>query len=46
MRKMSRECVIVVGLLCSTVVVGLCLFSDQKDYNIEFSFSGVKFVKG
>ena len=43
---MSRESVIAIGLICGTVVVGMCLFSDQKDYNIEFSFSGIKFVKG
>ena len=46
MRKMSRESVIAIGLICGTVVVGMCLFSEQKDYNIEFSLTGIKFVKG
>ena len=43
---MSKECVIVVGLLCSTAIVGMCLFSEQKDYSVEFGLSGIKFVKG
>ena len=42
---MSKECVIAIGLLCGTVVIGMCLFSEQKDYSVEFSFSGIKFVK-
>ena len=46
MRRMSKECVIITGLLCSTVIVGMCLFSEQKDYSVEFSMTGIKFVKG
>lgn len=43
---MSRESVIVVGLLCGTVVIGMCLFSEQKDYTVELGLNGIKFVKG
>lgn len=43
---MSKEEVIVVGLLCSTAIVGMCLFSEQKDYSVEFGLSGIKFIKG
>ena len=43
---MSRESVIAIGLICGTVVVGMCLFSEQKDYSIEFNLTGIKFVKG
>lgn len=43
---MSREDVIVVGLLCSTAIIGMCLFSEQKGLSIEFGLSGIKFVKG
>ena len=46
MRKMSRESVIAIGLICGTVVVGMCLFSEQKDYSVEFGLAGIKFVKG
>ena len=46
MRRMSKEEVIAIGLICSTVVIGMCLFSEQKDYSIEFSLNGIKFVKG
>ena len=46
MRRMSKEYVIIVGLICSTVVIGMCLFSEQKDYNIEFGLTGIKFIKG
>ena len=45
MRRMSKECVISIGLICSTVVIGMCLFSEQKDYSLEFSLTGIKFVK-
>ena len=46
MRRMSRECVIVVGLLCSTAIIGMCLLSEQKDYRFELGLNGIKFVKG
>ena len=42
---MNKECVIVIGLICSTVVIGMCLFSEQKDYSLEFGLTGIKFVK-
>ena len=42
---MNKECVIAIGLLCSTAVIGMCLFSDQKNYSVEFSLNGIKFVK-
>ena len=46
MKRMSRECVIAIGLICGTVVVGMCLFSEQKGLSIEFGLSGIKFIKG
>ena len=45
MRGMSKEEVIAIGLLCGTVVIGMCLFSEQKDYSLEFGLTGIKFVK-
>ena len=46
MKRMNKECVIAIGLLCSTAVIGMCLFSEQKDYSLEFGLTGIKFVKG
>lgn len=42
---MNKECVIAIGLLCGTAIIGMCLFSEQKDYSLEFSLTGIKFVK-
>ena len=46
MKRMSRESVIIVGLICSTVIIGMCLFSEQKDYRFELGLNGIKFIKG
>ena len=46
MKRMSKECVIAIGLICGTVVVGMCLFSEQKGLSIEFGLTGIKFIKG
>ena len=28
------------------LIIGMCLFSEQKDYSLEFGLNGIKFVKG